>query len=441
MNETYMLPSLDIFDDLSEKREVVVVTDKKEYRDIAEQIVEKLGTYQVKGSIDEIHAGPVVTMYEFEPESGTKISKISNLSDDIAMSLAAGKVRIVAPIPGKARIGFELSNEKRETIYLGEILKDEKWEKMDSPLPVVLGKDTIGNPVYADLTEMPHLLVAGATGSGKSVGINVMISSLLTKVSPDEVKMIMVDPKIVELAPFEKIPHMLLPIVTDMDKASRTLVGLVKEMERRYKLFAKDKARDIQGYNKYKRVNRIPYIVVVVDEFADLMAVADKEVEEAIGRLAQKARAAGIHLILATQRPSVDVVTGTIKANFPARIAYKVSQWEDSKTILGRKGAEALLGKGDMLFLPPGSSDLQRVHSAYISEEEVAKLCDHLRSQGEPEYNESIIGNLLGKGKDIKKKAKKIVTKRRVKTATKKVAKRAFGKKLYRAIADIIDIW
>jgi S-DNA-T family DNA segregation ATPase FtsK/SpoIIIE len=402
----------------------------------AARLVEKLEAYGVTGRVDEIHPGPVVTMYEFEPKSGTKISKIAGLSDDLAMSLAAQKVRIVAPIPGKARVGFELPNAVRQTVSLRQILEDERWEKQTGPLPIALGKDIAGQPYYGDLSKMPHLLVAGATGAGKSVGLNVMLASLLFKRSPEEVRLLMIDPKMVELAVYDGIPHMLLPVVTDMKKASLALRWAVDEMERRYQLFAEAGARNVTTYNqRVEKVlsgemsveklwpskagkvrsqgangeelwlfpegdeqpdelpapDKLPYVVLVVDEFADLMMVAAKDVEAAIARLAQKARAAGIHVILATQRPSVDVITGMIKANFPARIAFKVSQREDSKTILGRQGAEHLLGMGDMLMIPPGSSDLKRVHSAYISEDEVTALCDTLRKQGKPVYDESIL--------------------------------------------------
>ncbi|GAB4211609.1 MAG: hypothetical protein OHK0013_33540 [Sandaracinaceae bacterium] len=410
--------------------------DEKALRDNAERLVEKLGAYGVRGRIDEIHPGPVVTMYELEPESGTKLSKIASLADDLAMALAAQKVRIVAPIPGKARVGFELPNKHRQTVSLREILEDPRWAESKAALPVAFGKDIAGQPVYGDLAKMPHLLVAGATGAGKSVGLNVMLASLLMKRTPDEVRLLMIDPKVVELRVFDGIPHMLLPVVTDMKKASLALRWAVDEMERRYQLFADAGARNITTYNERvdkvlkgelpveklhpskhgKQVaqgpegeevlvdpvdgeradeipmpTRLPYVVVVVDEFADLMMVAAKDVEAAIARLAQKARAAGIHVILATQRPSVDVITGMIKANFPARIAFKVSQREDSKTILGRIGAEHLLGAGDMLMIPPGASDLKRVHSAFISEDEVQAVCDHLRAQGKPVYDERII--------------------------------------------------
>ena len=392
----------------------------------AQRLVEKLAAFGVQGRVDEIHPGPVVTMYEFEPASGIKVSKIAGLADDLAMALAAQKVRIVAPIPGKARVGFELPNERRQTVHLREILEDGLWDKNQASLPMALGKDIAGQPVFGDLSKMPHLLVAGATGAGKSVGLNVMLVSLLAKKTPDEVRMLMIDPKVVELAVFDGIPHMLLPVVTDMKKAALALRWAVEEMERRYQLFAAVGARNIGSFNeRVERVRRgelrrealistrplregeeappspsvdaqglpiaLPFVVVVVDEFADLMMVAAKDVESAIARLAQKARAAGIHVILATQRPSVDVITGMIKANFPARMAFKVSQREDSKTILGRSGAEHLLGMGDMLMIPPGTGDLKRVHCAYISEEEVKEVCDHLRRQAAPVYDESIL--------------------------------------------------
>jgi S-DNA-T family DNA segregation ATPase FtsK/SpoIIIE len=382
-------------------------------RENAVRLVEKLEAYGVKGRVDEIHPGPVVTMYEVEPESGTKVSKIAGLADDLAMALAAQKVRIVAPIPGKARVGFELPNDSRETVYLRTIIEDERWHKTKASLPIALGQDIAGQPVYGDLARMPHLLVAGATGAGKSVGINVMLASLLMKKTPEEVRLLMIDPKVVELAVFDGIPHMLLPVVTDMKKAALALRWAVDEMERRYQLFADAGARNITTFNeRVQKVHegsmpitklfsnatdetptpqKLPFVVVVVDEFADLMMVAAKDVESAVARLAQKARAAGIHVILATQRPSVDVITGMIKANFPCRMAFKVSQREDSKTILGRSGAEHLLGMGDMLLLPPGSSDLKRVHSAYITEDEVKEICDFLRAQGAPVYDEDIV--------------------------------------------------
>ncbi|UCH28224.1 MAG: DNA translocase FtsK 4TM domain-containing protein [Myxococcales bacterium] len=422
---------------LDEPDASVIHVDADALRENAELLTEKLAAYGVRGRVDEIHPGPVVTMYEFEPQSGTKVSKIAGLADDLAMALAAQKVRIVAPIAGKARVGFELPNDSRQTVPLREILEDRRWEKHAGALPVAMGKDIGGQPVYADLARMPHLLVAGATGSGKSVALNVMLTSILSKKTPEEVRMLMVDPKVVELQVFDGIPHMLLPVVTDMKKAALALRWAVDEMERRYQMFADAGTRNIDTYNR--RVERVlrgdlsidkfmpkrkgkvsaqdangqeilldpvdgesadaesfepeklPSIVVVVDEFADLMMVAAKDVEACIARLAQKARAAGIHVILATQRPSVDVITGMIKANFPARVAFKVSQRQDSMTILGRSGAEHLLGMGDMLMIPPGSSDLQRVHAAYVSEDEVRTVCDFLREQGEPEYQQEIL--------------------------------------------------
>ena len=430
----FQLPPTDLFDAPPPQ---AISIDERTLRENAQQLTEKLAAYGVRGRVDEIHPGPVVTMYEFEPQSGTKISKIAGLADDLAMALAAHKVRIVAPIPGKARVGFELPNKERQTVYLRELLEDERWLRLKAALPVAFGKDIVGQPVYGDLARMPHLLVAGATGSGKSVGLNVMLCSLLARRTPEEVRLLMIDPKVVELAVFDGIPHMLLPVVTDMKKAALALRWAVDEMERRYQLFADAGARNITTYNQRvekvlsgemppeklfrsragkvsaqgpdgeevlldpvdgeapdaaaKMPEKLPYVVVVVDEFADLMMVAAKDVEAAIARLAQKARAAGIHVILATQRPSVDVITGMIKANFPARIGFKVSQREDSKTILGRQGAEHLLGNGDMLMIPPGSSDLHRVHSAYVSEDEVKRLCDHLREQGKPVYDEKIL--------------------------------------------------
>jgi len=414
-----------------------ITVDEKTLRDNAAKLVDKLNAYGVQGRVDEIHPGPVVTMYELEPASGTKVSKIAGLADDLAMALAAQKVRIVAPIPGKARVGFELPNKHRQSVSLREILEDPRWREMKASLPMALGKDIAGQPVYVDMAKMPHLLVAGATGAGKSVGLNVMLASLLSRKTPEEVRMLMIDPKVVELAVFDGIPHMLLPVVTDMKKASLALRWAVDEMERRYQLFADAGAKNIGTYNERvekvlrgemhidklapkkagkvkaqgpdgeevylppdydetadanaKPPEKLPFIVVVVDEFADLMMVAAKDVESAIARLAQKARAAGIHVILATQRPSVDVITGMIKANFPSRIAFKVAQRQDSQTILGQNGAEHLLGMGDMLMIPPGAAELKRVHCAYISEEEVQAVCDFLRVQGKPIYDENIL--------------------------------------------------
>ncbi|MEM8606796.1 MAG: DNA translocase FtsK 4TM domain-containing protein [Myxococcota bacterium] len=430
----FQLPPVDLLDPPDAS---VIRVDADQLRENAELLTEKLAAYGVQGRVDEIHPGPVVTMYEFEPRSGTKVSKIAGLADDLAMALAAQKVRIVAPIAGKARVGFELPNEDRNTVSIREILEDRRWVNHNGALPMALGKDIAGQPVYTDLAKMPHLLVAGATGSGKSVALNVMLCSMLAKKTPEQIRMLMIDPKVVELQVFDGIPHMLLPVVTDMKKAALALRWAVDEMERRYQLFADAGTRNIDTYNR--RVDRVhkgelsiekfmpkrkgkvsaqnehgqevlldptdgespdaenfepeklPSIVVVVDEFADLMMVAAKDVEACIARLAQKARAAGIHVILATQRPSVDVITGMIKANFPARVAFKVSQRQDSMTILGRSGAEHLLGMGDMLMIPPGSSELERVHAAFIGEDEVRSMCDFLREQGDPEYQNEIL--------------------------------------------------
>jgi S-DNA-T family DNA segregation ATPase FtsK/SpoIIIE len=430
----FQLPPTNLLDEPNASE---IHVDADALRENAELLTEKLAAYGVRGRVDEIHPGPVVTMYEFEPQSGTKVSKIAGLADDLAMALAAQTVRIVAPIAGKARVGFELPNDLRQTVHLREIVEDRRWELQGGALPMALGKDIAGQPVYVDLARMPHLLVAGATGSGKSVALNVMLTSILAKKTPEEVRMLMIDPKVVELQVFDGIPHMLLPVVTDMKKAALALRWAVDEMERRYQVFADAGTRNIDTYNR--RVDRVlrgelslekfmpkrkgkvsaqdadgreilldptdgeaadaesfepeklPSVVVVVDEFADLMMVAAKDVEACIARLAQKARAAGIHVILATQRPSVDVITGMIKANFPARVAFKVAQRQDSMTILGRSGAEHLLGMGDMLMIPPGSGDLHRVHAAYVSEEEVRSVCDFLREQGDPEYQEEIL--------------------------------------------------
>lgn len=403
--------------------------DESHLRATADRLVKTLKDYGIEGKVVEIHPGPVVTTFEFTPAAGTKLAKIARLSDDIAMSLEANRVRIVAPIPGKNRVGFEIPNAKRQMVYLRELLETEAFQSLGGALPVAFGKDVVGAPFFADLATMPHLIVAGATGAGKSVGLNVMLTSLLYKRAPEEVRLLMIDPKMVELAVYDGIPHMLLPVVTDMKKAALALRWVVDEMERRYTLFAQAGARNIVTYNERvakalaegkplkglngpvrtketgttmevnendapneaPRPTRLPYIVVVVDEFADLMMVAGKEVEAAVARLAQKARAAGIHVILATQRPSVDVITGMIKANFPARVAFKVSQRVDSRTILDQQGAEHLLGKGDMLILPPGSSELRRVHCAFVSEDEVQAVTDHWRKQGTPTYDEDIL--------------------------------------------------
>lgn len=390
----------------------------------AERLENKLLDYKVQGKVREIHPGPVVTMYEFLPAAGVKISQIANLADDLTMALEAVSIRIVAPIPGRGVVGIEVPNKIRETVYLREILASEEFTKSRSKLTIALGKDIFGNPVVTDLGRMPHLLIAGATGSGKSVAVNAFILSLLRNASPEEVRIILVDPKVVELQVYEDIPHLLLPVVYDPKHAAAALRWAVDEMERRYSLLARVSARNISTFNqrveKIARVKagvgtfdsedefdngfapnpddfededlvKLPNIVIVLDEFADLMMVASKDVETAVARLAQKARAAGIHLIMATQRPSKEVITGLIKANFPARMAFRVSSAIDSRIILDQRGGESLLGYGDMLFLKPGTASLERVHGSFVSDDEVVRFVAHLKAQGTPDYRMEII--------------------------------------------------
>ncbi len=424
----YQLPDTSLLDPPAHDE---VAVDKETVLKYADLLEKTLADYGVTGTVEEIHPGPTVTTYEFAPAAGTKVSKVAGLSDDLALGLSR-KVRIIAPIPGKSRIGFELPNDVRVPVNLRELVEDERFQALaqKAPLPVVLGRDIVGAPFYADLASMPHVIVAGATGAGKSVGLNVMLSSLLFKRTPEDLRLLMIDPKVVELAPFDKIPHLLLPVVTDMNQASQALKWAVDEMERRYQLFADAGTKNISTYNRYvKRVrdgelppprvasveavdhngemievpvskkggdgvqlpDKMPYIVIVVDEFADLIMQQGKEVEVSVARLAQKARAAGMHVILATQRPSVDVITGMIKANFPSRIAFRVAQKVDSRTILDEQGAEVLLGRGDKLVKLNGSTDTLRVQCPFISEEEVSALTDHIRAQGEPRYDEAIL--------------------------------------------------
>lgn len=395
----------------------------------ARMLEKKLLDFGVEGDVVEVKPGPVVTMYEFAPAPGVKVSKIANLQHDLAMALQAVSIRIVAPIPGRGVVGIEIPNKDRETVYLKEIIESDAFKRNGGKLPMALGKDIFGQVVVSDLAKMPHLLVAGSTGSGKSVSINTMILSLLYRATPEDVRLIMIDPKMLELSIYEGIPHLLLPVVTDPKKASLALAWAVQEMKRRYSLMADKGVRNIDGYNRKLAKEEkqqqdlpaetsddilndivdpeleaiefeeeeelehghLPYIVVMVDELADLMMVVGREIEESIARLAQMARAAGIHLILATQRPSVDVITGLIKANFPTRISFKVFSKTDSRTILDSMGAEALLGMGDMLFLPPGVGYLQRVHGAFVSELEVQRVVDFLSKQGKPDYDKSIL--------------------------------------------------
>jgi len=356
-------------------------------------LIEKLKQFKIEGDVVRYYVGPVVTTFEFKPLPHIKVSKILALQDDLAMALKAKSIRIQAPIPGKDVVGIEIPNEKQETIYLREILESDIFKKAKSPLTLALGKDIVGAPFVTDLAKLPHLLIAGTTGSGKSVGINAMILSLLYRNSPDELKFVMIDPKMLEFSIYNDIPHLLTPVITEPKKAIVALNAMVKEMERRYKLMAKTKVKNIENYNK-KSDEKLPYIVIIIDELADLMMTSGKDVEYSIARLAQMARASGIHLIVATQRPSVDVVTGLIKANLPSRISFKVGQKIDSKVILDQFGAESLLGRGDMLFTPPGITGLIRLHAPFTSEEEIEKIVEFLKSQREAQYDNTIINTI-----------------------------------------------
>ncbi|WP_018932614.1 FtsK/SpoIIIE family DNA translocase [Gracilibacillus lacisalsi] len=395
-NEDYQLPTMNIL-------ELPKNFGKQQEKTYIQRVVRKLEkTFQsfgVKARVTKVHVGPSVTKYEVYPEAGVKVSKIVNLHDDLALALAAKDIRIEAPIPGKSAVGIEVPNEETAMVTLREVLESKK-NHIQNKLAFALGKDIAGESVIAELNKMPHLLVAGATGSGKSVCINGIITSVLMRAKPHEVKMMMIDPKKVELNVYNGIPHLLTPVVTDPKKASRALKKVVAEMERRYDLFSETGTRNIEGYNEYiKRHNaaeedqqpQLPYIVVIVDELADLMMVASNEVEDAITRLAQMARAAGIHLIIATQRPSVDVITGVIKANIPSRIAFSVSSQTDSRTILDSGGAEKLLGRGDMLFIPVGLSKPVRIQGAFLSDEEVERVVDHCVEQQKAQYQEEMI--------------------------------------------------
>lgn len=393
----FQLPSINLLDDSESMHET---EDHQKLLAQSKVLDKKLDDFGVKGKVVSVSPGPVITTYEYEPASGIKINKIVNLGDDLALALCAISIRIVAPIPGKAVVGIEVPNELRQVVPFKEVVADAAFQKTKSELTLCLGKDIIGNPVVTDLATMPHLLIAGATGTGKSVGLNTMICSLLYKLNPDELKFILVDPKRIELSMYDGIPHLITPVVTDVKKATNALFWAVREMEKRYELLSEEKAKNIRQYNrkievrqKAKEENigeKLPYIVIIIDELADLMMIASRDVEVAITRLAQMARASGIHLILATQRPSVDVLTGIIKANFPTRLTFQVSSRIDSRTIIDTNGAENLLGNGDMLFLPPGTSKLQRIHGAYISEPEIVNLTDFLRNQMVPDYNTDI---------------------------------------------------
>ena len=356
-------------------------------------LIEKLKHFKIEGDVVQYYVGPIVTTFEFKPLPNIKISKILSLQDDLAMALKAQSIRIQAPIPGKDVVGIEIPNNEMQMIYLREILESEIFQKAKSPLTIALGKDIVGKPFITDLAKLPHLLIAGTTGSGKSVGINSMILSLLYRNSPDELKFLMIDPKKLEFSIYEDIPHLLTPVITEAKKAIIALNAMVKEMERRYDLMAKMRVKNIEGYNN-KADEKFPYIVIIIDELADLMMTSGKDVEYSIARLAQMARASGIHLIVATQRPSVDVVTGLIKANLPSRISFKVGQKIDSKVVLDQFGAESLLGKGDMLFTPPGITGLLRLHAPFTSEEEIEKIVEFLKAERGVEYDSSFLSSL-----------------------------------------------
>ena len=383
-NRAFKLPSLDLL----EKSKIQINSSEINKSRPDPQFIEKvLLDFGIEGKIKKINNGPVVSLYEFEPAPGIKVSKIINLTDDIARNTSSVSVR-VSVIPGKNTVGIEIPNETREEVVLREIISNDKFKRKDVNLPIALGKNISGIPVIGDLTSMPHLLISGTTGSGQSVCINTIIVSLLYKLSPETCKFILIDPKMLELSSYEGIPHLLSPVITDAKKATSALGWTVKEMNSRYKLMSKEGVRNIDGYNSKHKL-KMPYIVVVVDEMSDLMLVAGKEIENYIQKLSQMARAAGIHIIMATQRPSVDVITGTIKANFPTRVSFQVSSKIDSRTILGEQGAEQLLGKGDMLFMS-SANRINRIHGPYVSESEIEKITSVLRAQGEPDYIDEI---------------------------------------------------
>jgi S-DNA-T family DNA segregation ATPase FtsK/SpoIIIE len=393
----FRLPPIQLLDDPEPKPASL---DSESLRMQSKLLEKKLEDFGVNGQVVAVSPGPVITTYEYEPAPGVKINKVANLSDDLALALRAASIRIVAPIPGKAAIGIEVPNTVREIVKFKEVVASSAFEKTKSKLTICLGKDIVGNPVAAELDKMPHLLIAGATGTGKSVALNGMICSLLYKARPDEVKLIMVDPKRIELSCYDGIPHLITPVVTDPKKATNALYWAVREMERRYERLSESRARNIKQYNQkiesekpasgVDASEKLPFIVIIIDELADLMMVASRDVEVALTRLAQMARAAGIHLILATQRPSVDVLTGIIKANFPTRLTFQVSSKTDSRTIIDANGAENLLGSGDMLFMPPGTGKLQRIHGAFISEGELTRIVDFLKQQEKPAYDQQV---------------------------------------------------
>ncbi len=390
-DEHYEYPPVEL---LSKGTKKAIKGGAKALTDVATKLQKTLYSFGVQAKVENVSVGPAITRYELKPAEGVRVSKIANLSDDIALNLAAETIRIEAPIPGKQAVGIEVPNTEKETVHFREVVESEDFQNSKSKLSIALGKDVAGNMEIADIAKMPHALIAGATGSGKSVCINTIIASVIYKAKPSEVKFVMVDPKVVELSVYNGIPHLLIPVVTDPKKAAGALAWAVQEMDNRYNLFAQKGVRDLKGYNVFAEkegTGTLPQIVIIIDELADLMMVAAKEVEDSICRLAQKARAAGMHLIIATQRPSVDVITGIIKANIPSRIAFAVSSQVDSRTILDQVGAEKLLGKGDMLFYPSGAPKPVRVQGAFVSDEEVEKIVSFVKSNGVATYNEDIL--------------------------------------------------
>ena len=384
---SYQLPSLDLLDDAPSSRKVI----EEDLTGNARILEETLADFAVAARVTNIERGPVITRYELEPAPGVKVQKIVSLGDDIALAMKAQSVRIVAPIPGKSRVGIEVPNTSIGAVYLKDILASPEFQNSPKKLTIALGKDITGKPAVSDLADMPHLLIAGATGSGKTVCVNSLIVSLLYRASPEEVKFLMIDPKMVEMAGYNGLPHLLCPVVTDAKKVSTALGWVVNEMEERYRILAKAGSRNIESYNQKQQDEKISYIVVVIDELADLMAIAANQIETAITRLAQLSRAVGIHLILATQRPSVDVITGVIKANFPARISFKVASKVDSRTVLDANGADKLLGKGDMLFMRPGESRLIRAQGALLKDPEIERVVAFIKEQAEPVFDEEIL--------------------------------------------------
>lgn len=389
--KNFKLPKIDF---LQKAPKVTKKVNEAEIDRKIEDLLSKLAQFRVDGDVVRTYSGPLVTTFEFKPAPNVKVSKILGLQDDLAMALSAETIRIQAPIPGRDVVGIEIPNESIDTIYLREILESDVFKEASSPLTVALGKDIVGNPFITDLKKLPHLLIAGTTGSGKSVGINAMILSLLYRNDPDQLKLMLIDPKMLEFAAYEDIPHLITPVITEPVKAIAALANMVGEMERRYKLMAEARTKSIDNYNeKMKKTGgeSFPYIVVIIDELADLMMSGGKEVEHSIARLAQKSRACGIHLVVATQRPSIDVVTGMIKANLPSRLSYRVGSRIDSKVILDAMGADSLLGRGDGLFTPPGSTGLVRIHAPWNTEVEIDKIAEYIKAQRVPEYDESYL--------------------------------------------------